>query len=307
MGTSVKGHIAGGSGGVSVASSGSVSLNQQYQPRVYLMDPTTTTNYYRLPDLTGNTIRITVDLSQTTCSCNAALYLVEMPTTFNAGDYCDAQGSGKTLCTEIDLLEANTKAFQATPHSGDGSTNGKNGCAWNVKAAQGYGYGSAGSNIDTSKPYTVDFSFTKSSSGTLNGMKVKLSQSGKSGLSTTITDTTCSWMGVSNYISGLASSVKGGKFVLVASYWSGNMNWLDGCSSGGSTCPTNSVITFSSVQLISGVTSITSDEMSNGNGLPFVQSPLFIGILCTIGLLLLVGIIAFIIIKRKNSLNQEIV
>jgi hypothetical protein len=202
------------------------------------------------------------------------------------------------------LLEANTKAFQATPHSGDASNYGKWGCAWNIKSAQGYGPG--GSKIDTTKPYTVDFSFTKSSSGTLNGMRVKLSQSGKSGLSTTITDSTCSWM-TSNYISSLHSAIKGGRLVLAKSYWSGNMDWLDGCSSGGSTCPTSSTVTFKDFQVISGVTAATADEISNSNELPFVKTPIFIGIMCAIGLLLLVGVIAFIIIRRKNALSQEIV
>jgi hypothetical protein len=303
FGSTYKGRIAGGNGGVTVASTGSVTLNQQYQPRVYLME--TTSKYYRFPDLTGQTIRFTVDLSQTDCSCNAALYLVEMKSTAVPGDYCDAQGAPGEACVEIDLLEANTKAFQATPHSGDASTYGKWGCAWNVKSAQGYGIG--GSKIDTSKPYTVDFSFTKSSSGTLNGMRVKLSQSGKSGLSTTITDSTCSWM-TSNYISALQSAIKGGRLVLVMSYWSGNMDWLDGCSSGGSTCKPSTSVTFKDLQLISGVTAANADEISNGNDdLLFVQSPVFIGIMCAIGLLLLVGAIAFIIIRRKNALSQEIV
>jgi hypothetical protein len=301
LGTTIKSRIAGGNGGVTVTTS-SVKLLQQYQPRVNLMS--STSSYYRLPDVRGNTIRVTVDLSQTTCSCNAALYLIQLPSGASPDAYCDAQGAPGQSCVEIDMIEANTKAFQATAHTGDASNYGKWGFAWNIKSAQGYGPG--GSGIDTTKPYTVDFSFTKSSSGTLNGMKVHLTQSGKSGLSTTISDSTCNWM-TSNYISGLDSAMKSGQLVLVASYWSGDMNWLDGCSSGGSTCPSGSTVTFSNLQLISGVTSILADETSNDNNLPFVQSPVFIGIMCAVGLLLLVAVIAFILIKRKNALNQEIV
>jgi len=136
-------------------------------------------------------------------------------------------------------------------------------------------------------------------------MKIKLSQSGKSGLSTTLNDQVCNWM-TSNYISALQSSIKGGRLALAASYWSGDMNWLDGCSSG-STCPTSSTITFKDFQIISGITAANAEDISTNNDLPFVQSPVFIGIMCAIGLLLLVGLIAFIIIKRKNSLTQEIV
>jgi hypothetical protein len=301
LGTSVTGRIAGGSGGVTVSGS-SVQLNQQYQPRVYLME--SSTKYFRFPDIRGQTIRFTVDLSQTTCSCNAALYLIEMPSTAVPDYYCDAQMDAGKACAEYDLIEANTRAFQATAHSGDASTYGKWGCAWNIKSAQGYGPG--GSAIDTSKPYTVDFAFTKSSAGTLNGMKVKLSQSGKSGLSTTISDSTCSWM-TGNYISALDASIKSGKLVLAISYWSGNMDWLDGCSSGGSTCPSGSWVTFKDLQLVSGITAANADEISESNDLPFEQSPIFIGIMCAIGILLLVGVIAFIIIRRKNALNQEIV
>jgi len=298
--SSVTGRIAGGNGGVTV-SGGSVTLNQQYQPRVYLMD--STTKYTRLPDLTGQTICFTVDLSQTTCNCNAALYLVEMSSSAVPGDYCDAQCPGSSCCVEIDLLEANTHALQSTAHSGDGQNDGKWGCDWNIKSAQGYG--PSGSNIDSSKPYTVCVSFTKSSSGTLNGMKIKLSQSSKPGLSTTLTDSTCSWL-TSSYISGLKSSISGGRLVPVMSYWSGGMDWLDSCSSG-VTCPSNSNIIFSNFQLVSGITAADADELSINNGLPFIQSPVFIGIMCAIGLLLLVGLIAFILIRRKNALSQEIV
>jgi len=302
LGASVTSRIAGGNGGVTLPSSSSVQLLQQYQPRVYLME--STSKYLRLPDLRGQTIRFTVDLRQTTCNCNAALYLIEMPSTAVPDSYCDAQGAPGQACAEYDLLEANTRAFQATAHTGTADQKGQWGCAWNIKSAQGYGLG--GSAIDTSKPYTVDYAFTKSSAGKLNGIKVKLSQSGKSGLSYSITDSVCSWLGTSTYISSLDSSVASGRCVLAMSYWSGGMDWLDGCSSG-VTCPTSSTVTFSNIQLVSGITAANADELSQSGDLPFEQSPLFIGIMCAIGILLLVGVITFIIIRRKHALNQEIV
>jgi hypothetical protein len=300
FGASVTSRIAGGNGGVTLPSSSSVQLLQQYQPRVYLME--STSKYLRLPDLRGQTIRFTVDLSKTTCNCNAALYLVQMPSNAVPDYYCDAQGS--PACAEYDLLEANTRAFQATVHTATGDDKGKWGCAWNIKSAQGYGPG--GSSIDTSKPYTVDYAFTKSSAGKLNGIKVKLSQSGKSGISYSITDSICTWLQTSTYISSLDSSVASGQCVLVMSYWSGGMDWLDGCSSG-VTCPSSSTVTFSNIQLVSGITAANADELSESDNLPFEQSPLFIGIMCAIGVLLLVGVITFIIIRRKHALNQEIV
>jgi len=298
FGTSTTSRIAGGNGGVTV-SGGSVSLNQQWQPRVYLMSSTTT--HYRFPDLLGHTVRFTVDLRSSTCNCNAALYFVEFPATAKIDDYCDAQGS--PACVEIDLLEANTRAFQATAHTAAGNDQGKWGCAWNIKSGQGYGPG--GSNIDTNQPYNVDFSFVKTNSK-LSGMRVKLWQSGKSNPpTTTLTDSSCSWLG-SGYLSSLHSAVTGGRLVLAASYWSGGMDWLDGCS-GGVTCPTSSSIIFKDFQIISGITAANADELSNSDDLPFVQSPVFIGIMCAIGILLLVGLIAFIVIRRNNALNQEIV
>jgi hypothetical protein len=299
FGTTVTGRIAGGNGGVTVSGT-SVSLQQQYQPRVYLME--TSSKFARLPNLLGQTIRFTIDLSSSTCNCNAALYLVDFPTTATTDFYCDAQYPYPQSCVELDLLEANTHAFQATAHSKSGDNPGKWGCAWNIKSAQGYGPG--GSKIDTSKPYNVDFSFI-SSSGTLSGMRVKLWQYGKPGISYTLTDSICSWL-TPSYISGLQSAVTSGRLVLAASYWSGGMDWLDGCS-GGSTCPSGSWITMKDIQIISGITAANADEISNNNDLPFIQSPVFIGIMCAIGLLLLVGLIAFIIIRRKNALNQEIV
>jgi hypothetical protein len=303
MGSTTAGHIAGANGGVTVSSSGSCTLLQQYEPRVYLMDPTTTTNYYRFNmDLTGNTIQFNVDVSKTNYGCNSAVYLVQMPSSYTAGSYCDAQ-CNPNGCVEIDLMEANLYGFQSTLHAGDCSTNGKNGCAFNVHGSSTYGPG--GSNIDTNKVFTVTYSFTKSSSGTFNGVTIKLSQSGKSGITASITDSTCSYMS-SNYVSSLASSIKSGQMVMVNSFWSSNMAWLDG--NGANDCSSSATTTMSSFQLISGVTAVTSDEVSdNNNGLPFVQSPVFIGIMCAIGTLLLVGIIAVILIKRKNALNQEIV
>ena len=114
--------------------------------------------YERL-DLRGKTMAFTADVSQVSCSCNAALYLVAM-----SGQYCDIQST--PACTELDIFEANSQAFQATVHTkvglgGDGTCN-QWGCAVNwgnfPTTADGRNtaalYGQGG-HIDTRRPYRV--------------------------------------------------------------------------------------------------------------------------------------------------------
>ena len=104
-------------------------------------------NYEKL-DLLGKTLSYTVDVSKVDCGCNAALYLVAMdrPTSFSSG-YCDIQSAGDN-CLEIDLMEANRKAFQTTLHSQTGTGfNGdcnQYGCSynWGKHATNMYGQGS---------------------------------------------------------------------------------------------------------------------------------------------------------------------
>jgi hypothetical protein len=65
----------------------------------------------------------TVDVSSVGCACNAALYLVAMPSR-GQGDssgYCDIQSVGGRTCTEIDVLEGNKKAVQTTLHTRTGT------------------------------------------------------------------------------------------------------------------------------------------------------------------------------------------
>ena len=76
-------------------------------------------DYHRF-DLRGKTMSFTADVSRVSCSCNAALYLVAM----SSANYCDIQST--PACTELDIFEANSQAFQATVHTkvglgGDGT------------------------------------------------------------------------------------------------------------------------------------------------------------------------------------------
>lgn len=85
--------------------------------------------FYRVP-LLGRSLSYTVDLGAVGCSCNAALYLVQMPG-YNAtggghpdptpaGDYYCGANAGKhggNFCPELDVLEANKYAMQTTAHT----------------------------------------------------------------------------------------------------------------------------------------------------------------------------------------------
>ena len=82
-------------------------------------------NFYGL-NMLGGSIAYDVDLSQSGCSCNAALYLTSMPgldedghTSPENGYYCDAAGYGGIACPDFDIMEANTYAWQTTPHKCD--------------------------------------------------------------------------------------------------------------------------------------------------------------------------------------------
>jgi hypothetical protein len=75
--------------------------------------------YYKV-DLLNKKISYTADISQSTCSCNAAVYTVQMPGkfangTYNPGHYgdyyCDANNVGGVWCPEFDLSEANIHAM----------------------------------------------------------------------------------------------------------------------------------------------------------------------------------------------------
>jgi len=259
------------------------------------------TSFYRFPNLLGSSLRFTVDVSKTSCGCNAALYFVQFPSGASESYYCDAQGStaNNNLCAEIDIIEANTAGLQSTLHCNSGTQYCEWGCAWNVKSAQNYGPSASG--IDTTKPFQVDYSFIASGDA-LSEIEIKLSQSGKSGLVSTITDSTCSWMGI-KMVSELSAAVTSEQLVLAISYWGGNMNWLDGCSSSSTVCPSSSTATFSNFQILSGVTAVTADESAttvSTGGL----APVYIGVICGVVLVVLIVLIVIVIVRRKK-VDQE--
>jgi hypothetical protein len=306
LGTWGNTQVAGGNGGVTV-NYRTVSLLQQYEPRVYLMNAGGST-YYRFPNLIGKTITFTVDVSSTTCSCNAAFYLVQFPSGSSNSFYCDAQGSGSSLCNEIDLFEANTHAFQATIHNCLSPGNPCQwGCAWNVKSANGYGPNAG--TINTNQPFQVAMSFIGSGS-TLQTIGVRLTQNGKS-MENFYTDSSCTLS--SKYISGLSSAVSSGEFVLAMSYWSSSgMSWLDGCTNG-NTCPTSSTISFSSIELENSVTvsnanadsSLTAKESSSSSSSDSFVGSVGFYVLIGVGALVVVVVVALISWKVTASSRPE--
>ena len=217
---------------------------------------------YEKLDLLGKTLSYTVDVSEVDCGCNAALYLVAMdkPTSFSSG-YCDIQSAGDN-CLEIDLMEANRKAFQTTLHSQTGTGfNGdcnQYGCSynWGKHATNMYGQGS-GHNIDSSKPYDVAAHF-----GHDGEMTVTLTQGGRA---FTVWDTDkagnypegSSKHGVPSAASAAVRKAMLSKgVVLVGSLWGGgDMSWLDGgCSGGYSQCNLASAkVAFTNLKVEGGV------------------------------------------------------
>jgi len=82
-------------------------------------------NTYFKPNLLGGSMEYDVNLSEVTCGCNAALYLVGMPGVgsdgmpFVSGDgmhYCDANRVDGNYCPEFDIMEANNIAYRAIEH-----------------------------------------------------------------------------------------------------------------------------------------------------------------------------------------------
>lgn len=132
--------------------------------------------YVRL-DLRNKTLRYTIELSGVQCDCAACLYLSLMkdPSDDTGDNYCGIQSEEGGLdggpCTEIDIMEANSKAIQTTLHTQhtgkaqDGTCN-DGGCTvnWGNDTSTASGiktahlYGRAGL-INTAHPFNVSASF----------------------------------------------------------------------------------------------------------------------------------------------------
>jgi len=220
--------------------------------RIYLMEDAWAHDWfdakYHVFNLLGKTVSYTVDLSQVHCGVAACLYFVADRKPGPNSNYCDIQPDYGG-CFEIDLMEANSAAYEASLHTElgtgkafDGTCN-MNGCAVNIGrypftksgASTGQLYGPGADVIDTKEPFQVEASISKD-----GYMTVILSQ-GARRLPFYNRTAAANTLGLSQGGAGIhkdeaAKVVKAMKdgVRLVASVWAGSdTSWLDGTGCAG--------------------------------------------------------------------------
>jgi hypothetical protein len=197
---------------------------------------------YAAVRLLGKRLRYTVDLSKIGCGCNAALYLTAQRYNSNVslcGDYyCDAMRVCGIACNEIDIQEANTRAWASTVHlpdDGSGVSVGYGGGDSNFTGRRDWDanqYGPGGTCIDTiAAPVDVTVGFPMARNGTFMGMVITLGQASHScELSAKIDRYPVDGQ---DAMYRFAEVLKEG-MTPVISYWSSKeMLWLDGRGSDG--------------------------------------------------------------------------
>jgi len=146
--------------------------------RMYLMEDAWVHDWfgakYHAFNLLGKTVSYTVDLSQVPCGVAACLYFVANRKPGPYSNYCDIQPDYGG-CFEIDLMEANSAAYEASLHTEigtgkafDGTCN-MNGCAVNIGrypftksgASTGQLYGPGADVINMKEPFQVEASISK--------------------------------------------------------------------------------------------------------------------------------------------------
>jgi len=200
--------------------------------------------------LMGKAMKFTVDLSHVGCACNLAFYLISAPARgwdghLSAGTnrggqspyYCDANQVGGQWCPEVDIMEANNQAFQATPHKCDPAVGGhynycdKGGCGQNTRDKVGaYGPG-AEFTIDTRQPFDVSTAFLEDSGQVLVGMRTILTQAGKQ---VELHHSECS----ADYLAQLSAAMTSGMSLRIT-YWgdkADTMSWMDAPPCGTQAC-----------------------------------------------------------------------
>jgi len=202
-------------------------------------------NAFTLFKLLGRTLSFTVDLSGVGCGCNLALYLINGPAKDASGNpslgtcpwspyYCDANKVCGQYCPEVDIMEANSRAYASTPHKCDAPSNAghygncdRNGCRKSTHGLDVRAYGpGAGYRINTMYPFHVHASFHSAPrSGaaglSLSGMTVKLQQ----GSNEIVLDSP----NCGKYLDSLTAPMMAG-MVMRITYWGDDpetMSWLD--------------------------------------------------------------------------------
>eukprot|EP00966_Prymnesium_polylepis_P134250 3103216-Prymnesium_polylepis.1 len=211
----------------------------QGDQRAYLTRPHATRSWadiaYDRLRLLGRTLHVTIDVSNTGCGCNAALYLVSMREPLPSGSsYCDIQAADPRRCLEIDLFEGNLKSAVATLHTqkgqaADGTCN-QWGCAagWGP-ADENCKFGRGSPNVDSSRPFELSAHFDGE-----GHMEIAITQDGQR---RQLWDVASAGNGASAVPEDASIRVKAALtegMVLVASLWGAEgsgMSWLDGgCS-----------------------------------------------------------------------------
>jgi len=185
-------------------------------------------------DLLGKALRYTTDVSGAGCGCNAAFYLTSMSHNAKQTDcqdwYCDANAVCGHSCVEIDIQEANNRAWHSTLHSKDDKNGLMKGYGGGAEGLQGWSgprdfssdeYGPGASCIDTQKPFQVTTSFPVDETGALQDVKTVLSQKGHD---CTLSVKLAGYSGEAELSAALATGL-----TPVISYWdSDDMLWMDG-------------------------------------------------------------------------------
>lgn len=195
---------------------------------------------YFKPNLLGGSIGFTVDLSQHTCNCVAAVYLVKMPGKDSNGNtwwdtdgygYCDAQGQGGgNMCPEVDIMEANKYAFSGTPHHCDapmssGYYNSCDGNGLNINDALEIGVGSndygpgSGYVINTDNEFNYVVNFIENN-GNFSQMSISVVQWQPEGWFNSL------WIekDMGNY--GMAQDLRDGLSLVVSNWAAADTEWL---------------------------------------------------------------------------------
>lgn len=132
--------------------------------------------------LLGKRITYTTDLSGAGCGCNAALYLTSMAHHEDKSacfdHYCDASSVCSGTCAEVDLQEANRRAWFSTLHMSADSQGYGGGYGFNRNNWNDTTYGPGSSCIDTNRAFQVEIKFPLDREGMLWAMEVRLTQQG---------------------------------------------------------------------------------------------------------------------------------
>jgi hypothetical protein len=189
--------------------------------------------------LLGRSLSFDVNLASVGCACNLALYLVQMPA-YNSSNqpdptscgnyYCDANKVCGLYCVEFDIMEANNRAFQTTPHKCNAPNDNYypscdgGGCGQNVIRINSGAYGPGSGTINTNNGFSVNIFFGVNGNGQLSEVSTTLSQDGRS-FKMTHSDSNCG----GGYLESMTDAFKSG-MTLYYSYWGSDantMSWLD--------------------------------------------------------------------------------